>query len=42
MKMAFKEIIFRIIEFPDTFLLIINIFSIWPNLTGIGLIVVEL
>ena len=41
-EIAFKEIIFRIIEFPDRFLLIIYSSSIWPNLTKIGQIVVEL
>ena len=41
-EMAFKERIFRVIEFPDKVLLIINFSSIWPNLTEIGQIVVEL
>ena len=41
-EMAFKERIFRIIEFPDTFLLIIYFSGISPNLTEIGQIVVEL
>ena len=41
-EMAFKERIFRIIEFPDTFLLVVYFFSIWPNFTEIGQIVVEL
>ena len=34
-EMAFKGRIFRIIEFPDRCLLIINFFSILPNLTEI-------
>ena len=46
MEMAFKERIHRIIEFPDTFLLVIyySVYfsSIWPNFTEIGQIVVEL
>ena len=41
-EMAFKERIFRIIEFPDTFLLFVYFSSIWLNLTEIGQIVVEL
>ena len=41
-EMTFIEIIFRIIEFPDMFMLIINFSSICPNLTEIGQIVVEL
>ena len=41
-EMAFKERIFRIIEFPDIFLLIKYFSSIWLNLTEIGQIVVEL
>ena len=41
-EMAFKERIFIIIELPDTFLLIIYFSRIWPNLTVIGQIVVEL
>ena len=39
MEMAFKERIFRIIEFPGTLLLIIYFSRISPNLTEIGLIV---
>ena len=35
-EMAFKERIFRIIEFPDTLLLVIYFSSIWPNFTKIG------
>ena len=41
-EMAFKERIFIVIEFPETFLLIIYVSRIWPNLTEIGQIVVEL
>ena len=41
-EMAFKERIFRIIEFPDTLLLVIYFSSIWPNFTEIDQIVVEL
>ena len=41
-EMAFKERIFTIIEFPDTFLLLVYFSSIWPNLTEIGQVVVEL
>ena len=41
-EMAFRESIFRIIEFPDMFLLVIYFSSIWPNFTEIGQIVVEL
>ena len=41
-EMAFKERIFRIIEFPDTFLLVIYFSNIWPNFTEIGHVVVEL
>ena len=41
-EMAFKERIFRIIEFSDTFLLVIYFSSIWPNFNEIGQIVVEL
>ena len=41
-EMAFKEMIVRIIEFPDRFLLIIYFSSIWPNFTEISQIVVEL
>ena len=41
-EMAFKERIFRIIKFPDTLLLVIYFSSIWPNLTEIGQMVVEL
>ena len=41
-EMAFKERIFRIITFPDTFLLVIYFSSTWPNFTEIGQIIVEL
>ena len=41
-EMVFKERIFRIIEFPDMFLLVIYFSSIWPNFTEVGQIVVEL
>ena len=41
-EIGFKERIFRIIELPDKFKLIINFSSIWPKLTEIGQIVVEL
>ena len=41
-KEAFKERTFRIIEFLGTFLLVINVSSIWPNLTEMHQIVVEL
>ena len=41
-EMAPKERISRIIEYPYIFLLIINFSSIWPNLTEIDQIVVEL
>ena len=41
-EMAFKERIFRIIEFPDMLLLVIYFCSIWPNFTEIGQIAVEL
>ena len=41
-EMAFKERIFRIIEFPDKFFLFIYFSSIWPNPTEIDQIVVEL
>ena len=40
--MAFEEIIFRIIQFADTFMLIINFSSIWPDLSEIGQIFFEL
>ena len=35
-EMAFKEIIFRVIEFPEMFLLIIYFSRMAPNLTEIG------
>ena len=38
----FKERIFTIITFPDTFLFVIYFSSVWPNFTEIGQIVVEL
>ena len=41
-EMAFKERNFRIIEFPEKFLLIIYFSRISPNLTEIGQTVVEL
>ena len=41
-EMAFKEVIFKMIEFPGTFMLIINFSNIWPNLTEIGQIVFDL
>ena len=41
-EMAVMERVLRIIEFPDTSLLITYFSSIWPNLTEIGQIVVEL
>ena len=41
-EMAVKERVLRIIEFPDTSLLITYLSSIWPNFTEIGQIVVEL
>ena len=41
-EMAFKQRIFRIVEFRDRFLLVIYFSSIWPNFTEINQIVVEL
>ena len=41
-EMAFKERIFRSIDFPEMLLLVIYFSSIWPNFTEIGQIVVEL
>ena len=35
-EMAFKERIFRNIQFPGRFLLIIYFSRLWPNLTEIG------
>ena len=40
-EMAFKKRTFRIIEFPDSFLLVTYYSSIWPNFTEIDQIVVE-
>ena len=41
-EMAFKERTFRIIQIPETVLLIMYFSRISPNLTEIGQIVVEL
>ena len=42
MEMPFKQTNFKIIEFPDMFLLIIYFSRISPNLTEVGQIVVAL
>ena len=41
-EIAVKEIIFRIIEFPDKMFVFIDYSRIWKNLTKIGQIVFEL